>query len=189
MATKIEIDASKFERVGAKKLENIIKSASVSSINKSLISTRVKAIEVIGAATGLKRAGLVKLFRMYKAEREKLKGSLYIEKFGRVPLGAFAAKKVVVQSARGKRIGVSITMNGLTQIVPGGFLATMKSGKRAIFARDGKDRLPIHKLFSDQLHTLTSIDALSESLNSFAQETFLKNYNHEFEYYSKKLGK
>lgn len=74
--------------------------------------------------------------------------------------------------------GIRVTINAGKRVsLRGAFVATMKSGHRGIFVRDGKSRLPIHELYSTRVFDVfknpevipaVTREAMSELTKSFA---------------------
>lgn len=104
--------------------------------------------------------------------RKKIKGRRIREAFSlRFPRGsrvealewALDVRRVPIPMAdypaRQTRKGVSVAINtGKRSLVRSAFLATMKSGHRGVYVREGKKRLPIRELFSS-----TVFDVLQDS--------------------------
>lgn len=71
-----------------------------------------------------------------------------------VPLADYASRQT--------KQGVTVSVNrGSRKTIKGAFLATLKSGHRGVFVREGKARLPIRELFSSTVaDTLRDTNAL-----------------------------
>jgi Prophage minor tail protein Z (GPZ) len=132
----------------ARSINGAVKSGSLKAVNKAITATRNKIYKDLRIDTGLSKASLDKRVLTLKANAKKLNASVNIAvKFG-VQIAEFKPKEKAV-----KRDGIKVegrkgrpkkrTYYGVTakignqprQLVPGGFLRTVKNGKELVLAR------------------------------------------------------
>jgi hypothetical protein len=124
-------------------IDAAIKQGTARALNRALSSTRTKVTRAIREQTGLKTAVIKTRIREAKANRNKLSVVLALATKVGVSLAEFAPRVKKVMSAAGKRFGVTVKIGQQArQLVPGGWLATVKSGKQLVLARKGKAQYP-----------------------------------------------
>lgn len=80
--------------------------------------------------------------------------------------------------SRQNRQGVRVQVNvGSTKLIKSAFLATMSSGHRGVFVREGKARLPIRELFSTRVDQVFRDSGMVPGLHSRAQAVFGASFN------------
>lgn len=89
------------------------------------------------------------------------------------------AQPVSAYSFRQMRKGVRVAINtGVRHLIPGAFVARMKSGHEGVFQRDGKARLPIDELFTSRISDVFDdrgmVPALTERTMSVFAATTLR---------------
>lgn len=124
------------------KVNRSIRKAAVKALNQALKHGRIEIRDFIASNTGLKKGYLNKRLWANKARVNRLRAELRGASKG-TPFAVMSPKRVKVQSRRGIRYGVTAKVQGGRQLLPGGFMATMKSGKTGVWRRRGQERLPI----------------------------------------------
>jgi hypothetical protein len=161
--------------------------AAVRAANRTISAVRTRVLAVITDSLGLKKKDAAKAVFVRNATRSTEEASLTIRSRG-IALSKFSPRKVKVDSARGRRIGVSVSIKGVRQLVPGGFLVSLDNGKTGIFERKGADRLPIRQLFSSPIAEYIRNDsAFLSGLQQYARETYVKNFEKDFEFFKQKM--
>jgi hypothetical protein len=185
MQQTIHIEMDKFDEKIGGKLRRAAEKAAVRAANRTIITTRAELQREISEKLQIKRKDLIGRFHVDKASKDQPVARLIV--FGRgIPLFRFAARKITVQTSKGKRTGATAMINGQRQVVPGGFIAQMASGKVGVFARRGDRRLPIEELTTNNVLDLLNRDqSLLGRIKAGAQATMKKNFERDFNYFSK----
>jgi hypothetical protein len=184
---EVKVDTSALRELTTRKAISVLRQATVKSLNRALGSTRTEASRIAQAELSMKRTEALKNLLFTIAKQPSLEAKIRIGGRG-ISLMAFSPKKVRVQTKRGRRIGVSILVKGVRQIVPGGFLATMPNGKRGVFARKGQAQYPIKQLFSKVSPLADLLATRTPKLQQVAEAAFRKNFDHDFSFYAQKAG-
>lgn len=185
---KIETNASEVVAALAGASKRTVNKAFSHSANVTISSSRTFILKAL-AESGLKRKIGAAALYFSKSTPETLTASLK-DRGRKIPLAAFSPKSKKVKTARGRRIGVTILIGGNRELVPGGFLATLKSGKVGVFQRVGSERLPIKQMFAKQLSDLFhNTSGLPAATKTFANEIFRKSFKRDFEFYKSKEPK
>jgi hypothetical protein len=169
------------------KADAIILDAHLSAINKSAVSVRAKAAQIIRRRyPGFKAAEIKKSMVIVRATRSHPTAKIRV-RGRRTPLIAFGAK----QTRRG--VSVRITTR---KIVRGAFIATMKSGHRGVFWRSGEfGRRGNQKL--ERIEHLTSLsvpqtieqEVVLDGLRKFALERYRIELVREIKFRTARAGK
>ena len=108
-----------------------------------------------GAVSGYMRGAIQKRairrqIKIFKSHKRKLTATLAVKNKA-IPLIKFNARGPY--PSRGKGQGVSYKIGGTRRRRRHAFIAKIKGkGKRGVFQRAGKDRLPIYELFGPSIH-------------------------------------
>lgn len=118
-----------------------IQRAAARALNKAMTSTRAEASRRVREELSLKAGDIKKELTVEKAKASDglrdMKTTLIVSRT-QVDLYKFGARARRVKSSRGPRVGVTVKVKQERKMVAGGFIATMKSGKTAIFRRTGR---------------------------------------------------
>jgi hypothetical protein len=187
--SNIEIKIEKRFEVLSPKMRKVIEKATVNSLNHTANQMRKMLQQEITNILGIKRKDLIKRLYVFRADRDKLRSGIELNGGG-ISLFKFDAKKIKVQSNKGKRIGATAMIKGVRTLIPGGFLAEMKSGKTGVFQRAGEKRLPIKEMFSNEVTDLFKsnpgfLSRVKEDGNKKLQLNIEQDYAF---YYSKEFG-
>lgn len=152
--------------------------AVVRALNRAIGSAQTVEKRAIADDTGLKQADVVKALTLKKANAGYLTASLSAD-LKRIPLYAFKARGPF--PSRGKGRGVSYSLPGGRGSIPNAFIATVDSPSggehTGVFARAGKDRLPIRERFGPSVgHVFIKY---RPEATARAQEIFVSNFEHE----------
>lgn len=115
------------------------------SINRTATQARGIAVRELAAVTGMKQKDLRREgVRLLRASWAKWRARLFFDGDS-YSLGLEWYQSV--QTAE----GVQYRVGSKTFVERGAFLATMRSGHRGVWRREGKPRLPIYELFEDSI--------------------------------------
>ncbi len=185
--TDIKVGGPELDGIVSRVANRIVDRAAVRALNTTVRAVREEARRVIEdkLKVKLKRGDLKSKLQMKIATTRKKQATLLIVDRG-TPLIRFSAKRVIVQTPRGRRIGFSVEVKGKRELAAGAFRITMKSGKQGLFARTTKARLPIEQLFSSEVGDLFKDLSVVARIKAFAVDTFNKNFEREYKYYLSK---
>lgn len=170
-------------------IRRVVRKSTIHALNSTIIGVRRDVQQVITDGLGLKRKDIIKRLWIWKAEASHIQASLEVNG-GRIPLYLFGARSIKVKSARGKRTGATVMIKGARQLVAGGFLAEMKSGKMGVFSRRGGERLPIKQLFSNEVADFLKSNAgFLPRIKAEAEQNMQKNFERDYLfYYAREFG-
>jgi hypothetical protein len=147
------------------------------ALNRSITSARAAMAGVVARDMGLKVGDVREKIRLREASPNDLRATLYASAKP-LPLIDFKATGPVPSRGRGR--GVSAVMKGARQRYPNAFIAIMPTGHKGVFARRGKNRLPIRELFGV---SIAYVFKKHESVGlERAKEQLAKNLAHEFQF-------
>lgn len=155
-----------------------LEKAMARSLNKTVLGMRTDASRMVRQEYAVPVRDALGLVFIRKAYQGYLQAEMKCQSSANISLGHFGPRPVRVKSAGGKRQGVSVMVKRSSgrkrlgqgfQPKPGG----------PIFARDGQDRLPIHKLFtSAPVRFLERPDSQARLLAQ-GEARLAKNFAHE----------
>lgn len=106
----------------ARRIQKSMDKAKTEAVNRAASNAKSYAIKLLAQDTGTKTAIIGKRIKVIKASASRGLSTLsFAVKVG-ISLGAFTPKRVRVDSARGKRTGVSVSIAGARETVPGAWL-------------------------------------------------------------------
>lgn len=191
----IKIDRTFLERI-KNPMQRALDRAILRSLNRTITSVRTHVAREITDQTGIKRKDIMPRLFIHRAERGNRSAAL--KSLGRgVPLIMFGARTVKVKSGSGGfsrghakyRLGVTGLVKGQRQLIPGAFMATMRSGKEGVWERKGDARLPIRQLFSSDVQDMIrSQTGFLPKVTRYAEETFDKNFAADYSFYVQQEG-
>ncbi len=163
--------------------------ASVRALNRTIKSMRVEAKKEAAEHLGLKLTlkEVKRKFQLILATQAKPRATMILIDRG-TPLIRFKPRSITIKTARGKRKGVTIEVEGKRELVPGGFRIKLKSGKKGIYKREGDSSLPIFQMLSTKLFEFFNRGDVIGRLRQFAQVTMQKNVTHEVNFMKGKEG-
>ncbi len=131
-------------------VQNAIFGGTVRAINKAAAKTFTKVKRDLREDTGLTNKVIEKRVLVSKANKNKITASVNVATQFDVQLSEFSPKEKKVSVNRRTYYGVTVKVGTEgRQIVPGGFLRTVNSGKQLILSRTSNSRYPIQALKSD----------------------------------------
>jgi len=124
-------------------------------INRTLENTHAFMIRAIAARTGLPALYLDPFLKVFRATADDLSGQVTARTrpaARMIPVLQLQARQI----GRGPSLpgGVSFRFDGQTKVLPDAFVARMRSGKRGVFSRVGRQRLPIIEEKGPSVRTL-----------------------------------
>jgi hypothetical protein len=136
-----------FQRVVQDLAPPAIRRAGARAINRGLTSGKTVMVREVAAALGVKQAAVKRFIGSRNATADRLEGRVYA--FGKrgIPLIDLDAKGP--EPSRGQGAGVRV--RATPGQFPNAFIAISKTGKRAVFERVGRARLPIQQLFTRRI--------------------------------------
>lgn len=151
---RIQVDQPSLRRVQAM-AQRKIRGAGAKALNKTMTQLRTEVAEELAKEQQLNPTFIRKRISLFKASAQRLAAYMNVrgELLG-VPLIAFRPRKKQVKSTKGKRTGVTVVIDGTRQLVPGAFIASMKSGRRGIYHRVMESSLPIKEMFGKRISDL-----------------------------------
>ncbi|HXG88770.1 MAG TPA: phage tail protein [Vicinamibacterales bacterium] len=150
--------------------------AVVRAANRAIKSARTHMVREIAADLGLKSGDVRDAMKMREATFFNPEARLATN-LARIPLIKFGARGP--EPSRGRGRGVTYKLGGSRNRVEHGFIATM-GGHRGVFARVGKQRLPVSELHGPSLGRVFA--KFRPGGIEKAQEAFAKNFDHELAY-------
>lgn len=155
-----------------------ISKAQVQALNRTVEQVRTAAAREIRVTYNVKAKVLKELGVIRRAGKNQKYPEATVTFTGRgMPLIEFDPKEKIVQSAKGKRRGVTVRvlMRGGRKLVTGGFAAIVK-GKPGIFRRAGKNRFPIKYQTSISIPMVVRQKAIEKALIRVANTRYEINF-------------
>lgn len=178
---KIQVDQESVRRVQAM-AQRKLRSAGVRALNKTGTQLRSEVAKELAAEEQLNPTFIRKRISLFKASAQRL--AVYMNVRGEVlgvPLIAFRPRKKKVKSNRGVRTGVTVVIDGQRQLVPGGFIATMKSGRKGIYQRITQASLPIKEMFGRKISELLRSTKMLRFIEDKSQSILTSRLKEEME--------
>jgi len=147
--------------------------AATRAVNRTLSTVKTATVRGLVAAVGLRNKDVTPAIAIKRATFSNQIGTLTVTG-KRIPLIAFGARQT--------KAGVTYRLPSGRGLIPSGFLATMKSGHRGVFARRGKPRLPIVEQFGPSLPHAMVAGGLLAKMQALGDATLEKNMLHEIDW-------
>ncbi len=176
--------------------EPTLKKATVSAINKSIVSTRAFSVREVAKEYKITQKEVRDELKISRASINRMEARIVgsgspgiaLYKFSPTPnripstvrlkSGGYSPKKgIKVMVHRGQR-----------KVAKGAFIARMASGHVGVFKRSKEGKLPIDELFGPSPLRILDRPVYHDKIDKFAAETMDKNMAHEAEFYLKKAG-
>lgn len=168
-------------------IKNGAEKAIATSINRTLVGSRVKLSSAIREKYFIKNKGLTQAIKLFTANRTQLVGKVNSDG-ARLPLIKFnvnpkTMKRVALVTAGVFRDG----RKGL----PGAFISQRKkTGEIGIFHRSSSSRYPIEQLYGPSIpQMMNQILLSSDELQNYANDRFDRELSHEIMRLQKGYGK
>lgn len=183
MQIRIQLDTKPVLNLLNDMPKEVIPVASARALNKTLTSVQSVAIKTIAKDIGVKQATIRKSFALEKAYRARLKAYLRVIKAKRLSL--------IEIDPRAKQMAQGVCYrgeNGQRNLIPGAFIAVMKSGHRGVFKRLGKARLPIHELQGVSVQNVFLKSVIQTLLQDQAKIRWQEVLPHELQFECQRRG-
>lgn len=144
--------------------------AATRAVNRTLSTIKTASVRALAQEVGLRNKDVTPSIALTRATFARAIGSLWVTG-RRIPLLAFHARQT--------RQGVSYRLPKGRQLLPSGFIATMKSGHRGAFVRRGKRRLPIVEAHGPSLPGAFIRAGILTAMQATADAALQKNLDHE----------
>lgn len=185
---ELKVDLKSLENVLGKKARSVIRQAVVRTMNRALSQATTEAKREISKKLNVKQKDIKTRIDVTRATARNPKASIQIAD-RKLPLVFFNPRREEVLTSRGPRIGVSVVINGVRQLVEGAFLAEVRSGKLGIWKRVGRARLPIRQQFHSRLSELINTRELTSRLNKVIVDSVNKNLQANLSFYIERAKK
>lgn len=153
--------------------------ALVRALNRGINSGRTFMVQKIAADMGMKSKDVRDALPMKEATATRLEARLAAS-LKKIPVIDLQARGP--EPSRGRGRGVSYRLNGSRERIADAFIATMPTGHRGVFGRDGRKRLGIHEKRGPSIgHVFSKYQAQGIAR---AQEMMAKNLQHELSFES-----
>ena len=146
MSLSVDVDVKKLNLFlqGAPKKLSL---AALRALKKATRSAHTDTSRVVAKDTGLKVGEIRKRLRRVEPNAQTLTGQIRAS-LRRLPLVLFGAKGPEPTRGRGR---LTVRTKGRRRHIPHAFLATMRSGHRAVVKRGGRERLPVGELLGPSI--------------------------------------
>jgi hypothetical protein len=191
---------------GVQVTEKVLQQASVSALNKSVVSVRAALVDAIFTEYNLKKKDIRAELNVRRADAKSLEAEIYGSGSPGVPLYGFSptpkrspSTRRLKSGAYSPKTGISVAVKrGSRKKIAGAFIATMKSGHVGVFKRRERGtgnwwnafdkKQSISELYGPSPIKLASQDKYQTMLDDIAEDLMDKNFAHEAEFYMKKAG-
>lgn len=188
---EVEIDAKQLQKVAVElsEIPKVAPKAMASALNRTIATVKTDMKREAVAAYEIKGADVMKTLRVRKASPSNLRAEA--SSIGQpVALIHFKVKPRNPPTKQTKKqLQVKIKKSAGFQTIkmkPSAFVQSVK-GANNVFARTGKNRLPIKRLYSLSIPQMISNDGVIQKITEKANETLEKRVQHEIEYRLNKI--
>ena len=155
------------------------------ALNRTGGQARTVLVRGLAAETSLTQARIRKNVPLVSATRDNPVATLKV--LGRpIPLIMLGARGP--EPSRGQGGGVTYRFGGVSGRLPHAFIATMRSGHRAVWQRAGTKRLPIAQEFGPALPEFAEKPEMIQAVTAKAVEAFPVALDHEIRYLMQQSG-
>lgn len=170
----IKTNIDKFIKTEIKNMNNAVKKATTSASTKTAAQGLTFAKRTIREDYNIKAADLGKVMKKTKAYKGR-HASIIATGRG-IALSKFRARQL--------KKGVSVSVKkGTRKLLPGRFIATMKSGHKGVYTRKSKTRLPIKELYGPGAATLFGSRRVMRKTVSFIRQKYPVIYEQNLKYF------
>lgn len=154
------------------------------SLNEAARAARAESIKRIRNIKKIKQPQ--RRINFFKANPLMWRATLKISDYGS-PLYDFNARRRIVKTPKGKRIGVTVEVNkGKRVLVKGGFIAETRH-RLGVYRRQGKERDKIIHMLTSSVYDIFKETKFAESIQKFAQNKFDERFTKNLEFYLRGL--
>lgn len=163
--------------------------ANVSMLNKVTAQAKTLASKTIRETYNIKASDLSEALKIEQANISRPSAALVGRGKAGIPLIQFGGKwtrpTMGKRKLKGSTVGASVMVKkGNRKVIPGTFIAKMKSGHVGIFERTGKKRLPIRQLFGPQPALLLGQPNVVQAVKDMVADKSPDLFAHELDFYS-----
>lgn len=169
MALKVTTDYAALARKLEQKVKRYPRSAAA-GINRAAQGAYTLAVREIQADIGASSQKTIrKNLSLTKATGEKPEARLtgFSSKKDRIPIIEMKPKP---RSVTKRRPQGGVRYGAQSRLIPGSFIAKLKSGHLGVFKRSGKQRLPIQELFGPSVALVFSRPKITKKIKAYLQE-------------------
>lgn len=187
MRIDIKIKDSDVRRLVAD--DKAIRRATARSLNEILRTAKAQSARDIRQEINLKAGTIKKHITDTRAKQsDPVNSQKAVLSFSRrgIPLAEYDAKPKVVGKSKLTRkplVGVTVKVKQARKVVKGGFLSTMKSGKRGVFIRRGKTRLPIEMKYGPALGDVATNKGVSGNIERMIATKYTEVFARNLAFY------
>lgn len=147
----------------------------VRAVNRSLQGINTDSSNIIRKSYNVKKRDISLSIRKFKATKTKLEGRLDFDNKS-IPLYKFSPSPKKF-SIRKPKLGISVKIRKDKNTL---FRSSFFNKSGVIFVREGKERLPIKKLYGPKIYQMINKDS-REEIRINAERRLLNNFIHEIE--------
>ncbi len=177
MSVVVSVDAQMVEEVQRKlgQFSNKAPNAISSALNRAVTNVTSNVSKEVRKQYHIKAGDVKSTLNTRKASTSKLQAEVR-SKGELIPLDRFKVSPRTVQPKRKKQLKIAVKKDGFKKIL-GAFIADLSGVK--VFKRQGKDRLPINRLFGPSVPQMLRNEGIVENINEEAKNTFERRLDHE----------
>lgn len=176
--------------------EPTLKKATVSAVNKTIVSTRAYGVREMAKEYKVTQKQVRDELKISRASLNRLEARIVGAGSPGIPLYNFSptpnrtpSTKRLKAGGYSPKSGIKVMIHrGIRKVVKGAFIARMQSGHVGVFKRSKDGQLPIDELFGPSPLRILDRPVYHDKIDKFAAETMDKNMAHEAEYYLKRAG-
>lgn len=162
--------------------------AAMRAVNKSIVTLRAEAVRAARDKYAAKATDLRAGMSIRKASLTTLEALLTASGRKSLPLFAFSPRPAAPGKRPPKGASVQVLKASGRKVVPGAFVARMRSGHLGLFKRDGSARLGIHELFGPSpLHVFQNEEVILK-LDDLIEDTMARNLEREASWLLRQAG-
>lgn len=152
----------------------------VRALNRTARGARTEASRAIRERYIVKARDVSNALKFRYARRGRHQAVLQFS--GRsIPLAKFQVRSRAVRRIY-RQAHARVLRGGAYKPITGGFLATMRSGHKGVFVREGSGRLPIRERFGPSIPQMMSHEASMARVRKRINEDFDKNLTQQYNY-------
>jgi len=166
----------------------VVRGAMSSAMNRALTSTKKETKKLIREEYAVKPQYVNQSLSLKRASKINPQAEL-ISKGPNIPLSHFPHTPTRVTKSR-RPVKVQVKRSGgkkELQHHPGAFIGKTKSGKKHIFVRKGKNRLPIKFLTAAAVPKMMENDKIMDNIHDHALKKYEERVQHELDHRMSKI--
>ncbi|SDP69696.1 phage tail protein [Desulforhopalus singaporensis] len=200
-----DIDELRRLTKGIAAAEPALEKATVSALNKSIVSTRAYGVKLVARDYAVTQKAVRKELKIYRANLHRKQASIVGSGSPGIPLYQFRPTPRRVPSTKrlksggySPKEGIKVMIRrGSRKVVKGAFIAETESGHIGVFKRRERGlgnwwnafrKNRIEKMFGPSPLRILDSEHYYEKLDNYTEEIMDKNMAHEADYFLKKAG-